>query len=163
MCLAEWQEQAERLSACWYKFKDLFWRHTKRWNLWHLNLKWPELYFYLFIALRAPGYKVDNLQWMVPFDLHHISFSILKLLYIRHNHSGTHSPLPLFRKFFTSVQRSLHHISLLRPTPIAVRSNEKVGGRSTAGIAARISLRTRMFVPSVLCVWMNTLCRGLDN
>ena len=95
---------------------------------------------------------MDNLQWMVPFDLHHISFSILKLLYLRHNHSGTHSPRPLFWKFFTSVQRSLHHISLLRPTPIAVRSNEKVRGRSTAGIAVRISLRARMLVPSVCCV-----------
>jgi hypothetical protein len=37
---------------------------------------------------------MDNLQGMVPFDLHHISFSILKLLYVRHDHSGTRSLLP---------------------------------------------------------------------
>jgi hypothetical protein len=99
---------------------------------------------------------------MVPFEPHHISFSILKLLYLRHNHSGTHFPLPLFWKFFTSVQSSLHHISLLRPTPIAVRSNEKVRGRSTAGIAVRISLKARMLVFCVCCVGSG-LCDELNT
>jgi hypothetical protein len=41
------------------------------------GLKMAELYLDLFIAFTAPGYKMDNLQWMVPFDPHHISFSIL--------------------------------------------------------------------------------------